>query len=435
MIHNNLSLVGLFNLKPSLIAAHAQHDLAMSVKRFIEADAGMEAELSVTRANTLAVSYGTVATPYKPYLVTEGVAVIPVHGVLINSFGDCYGYITGYNFIRRMTDLAEADEDVLAIGYDCSSPGGMVQGCFETVDLIASCSKPTAAFVDSQATSACYAIASACDHIYVTESAMVGSVGVVQTHLDYSKYLQDEGIAVTLNYRGDRKVDGNPYGPLEGDALAAQNAELDKWYDRFTDSVAANRKMDKKAVVDTQAGVFYGQESVTIGFSDSVVTLRDGFNQFVSGLNKSEGGGLMGEAVTPVVASVTTPAATTTVASTDAVANERQRIAGILGCAESASNPALASHFALSTSMSIEDAQAALVAASKDKPAAQASAAPAAAQPAGAPAANSAFAAAMATGNPNIGADANDADTSSTGTEMTTAQRVIQSQKLARGGK
>ena len=143
----------------------------------------------------------------------------------------------------------------------------------------------------------------------------------------------------------------------------------------------------------------------------------------------------MGEAVTPVVASVTTPAATTPVASTDAVANERQRIAGILGCAESASNPALASHFALSTSMSIEDAQAALVAASKDKPAAQASAAPAAAQPAGAPAANSAFAAAMATGNPNIGADANDADTSSTGTEMTTAQRVIQSQKLARGGK
>ncbi len=432
----NLNILTAFNQRPAALLGSASVELMMTMQKFVKADHGQEVKSLPQRMGMLAATYGGSVVERKPYVMVEGVAVIPVHGVLINSFGDTYGYVTGYNYIRRMADIAEADDDVVGVAFDCASPGGMVQGCFETTDIIANMSKPTAAFVDSMAASACYAIAAACDKIYATESAILGSVGVLRVHMDYSKYMEEMGINVTLHYRGDHKVDGNPYEPLSDSAKANWDADLDKSYSRFTEFVAENRKMDKKAVVETQAAVYSGQESVRIGFSDAVVSIKDGFSDFLSGLNNPNSLGSKAmldqnanantAGAGAAAAQPTTPVVDAAATAQAAVTAERERISAIMGCDEAKDRNTLATHLALNTSMSVADAKATLAVAASEKAQPAAPAAPSAA-------ANNAFTAAMASGNPEIGADSAEASNSSSGESV--AQRILNAQKLIHGSK
>ena len=75
-----------------------------------------------------------------------------------------------------------ADPLVRGVILDVDSPGGEVGGLFDLVARIAalkaSFGKPLWAVANEDALSAAYAIASAADRIYVTQTGEVGSVGV-----------------------------------------------------------------------------------------------------------------------------------------------------------------------------------------------------------------------------------------------------------------
>ena len=93
-------------------------------------------------------------------------------------------------------------------------------------------------------------------------------------------------------------------------------------------------------------------------------------------------------------ASTTTPApaAATPAAATPSASDEKQRIKGIQGCDEAKGREGLASHLAFETAMSPGEAKTLLAASPK-----------AAAE--GSDKAENPFTAAMANGNPNVGAD------------------------------
>lgn len=58
-------------------------------------------------------------------------------------------------------------------------------------------SKPIVAVANGMAASAAYAIASGAGQIAVPPTGLVGSIGVIALHLDFSKFLEEEGIART----------------------------------------------------------------------------------------------------------------------------------------------------------------------------------------------------------------------------------------------
>ncbi|HCR6545409.1 TPA: S49 family peptidase, partial [Shigella flexneri] len=123
----------------------------------------------------------------KPFAFSNGLAIIPIHGTLINRYGGYYyGYVTGYNFIRSQRNAALADPDVEAIIYDVNSNGGEAAGCFELSQEMFDTrgEKPSLAVVDSNCYSAAYALASAADKIVVTPSGGAGSIGVIALHID-----------------------------------------------------------------------------------------------------------------------------------------------------------------------------------------------------------------------------------------------------------
>jgi signal peptide peptidase SppA len=360
--------------------------------------AALLAAADVAKPAAVAAAHEQFLAGAKPYSMVNGVAMVPVTGVLLNRFPYAMSFATGYNAIHGMLSAALSDSDVKAIALDVNSNGGMVQGCFELVDFIYAAreQKPIYALVDANAHSAAYAIASAATKIIATRSASVGSIGVVAMHVDYSKALEKDGVKVTFVFAGDHKVDANPYEPLSKSVKAELQAEIDASYEDFVGLVARNRGIDAAAVRATEARTYGSAEALTLGLIDAVASPVDALSAVIGELRSSVSTTRRSvsmeksEGASPQAVTEADVKAAAAAASATARADERARISAILSSDEAKERDTLARHLAFTTDMAADAAKGILAAA------------PAAAKAAVAPA----FAAAMATGNPEVGADA-----------------------------
>ena len=91
---------------------------------------------------------------------------------------------------------------------------------------------------------AAYAIASAASRVYVTQTAGVGSIGVIAMHVDQSARDAQEGYRYTAITAGDQKNDFSPHQPLDKEASVRLQAEVDRLYSIFVDHVAVMRNLE-----------------------------------------------------------------------------------------------------------------------------------------------------------------------------------------------
>lgn len=207
------------------------------------------------------------------------IGVINVSGALVNRPmpGPSGAGPMSYAALRGTFDELIEDDRVGTIILRLDSPGGMAAGCFDLVDHIyaARGSKPIYALVDDNAYSACYALATACDEIWLSRTGGVGSVGVVAYHYDWSAADERMGLRATPIYAGSRKVDLSPHMPLSDEARASAQANIDALYGMFVDTVARNLGVDAEAVRATEAACFQGQAAVDAGFATRLGTWHD----------------------------------------------------------------------------------------------------------------------------------------------------------------
>ena len=303
--------------------------------------------------------------PYRMY--DKGIAVIPIHGYLAHRVDSHVpNTYTGYNYISNMVNAAAEDPEVHSIVLDVNSPGGMVNGAFETADVIRAArdKKPVTAIVDSSAYSAAYLLSSASTSIHAPKSGGVGSVGVVTMHVDMSQMLENDGIKVTMLYAGKYKVDGNPYEKLSEGARSRIETRLSQSYNLFVNTVAENRGIDPDVIIGTEAGIFQGEDAKTHHLIDAVNSPSVAFAVVAGELDNLKGGIQMSveqvEATTPEVAPVDVESA-----KSEARSAEQSRIKGILTCDEAEGRNDLANHIAFNTDMNVEDAQKLLSASPK----------------------------------------------------------------------
>lgn len=215
-----------------------------------------------------------------------GLLVIPVYGVLVAREANLNlcATQTSYESIRNQINAALADPRVDEIVLELDSPGGAVTGCFELVaDIVAAKAiKPIHAIVHFSAFSAAYAIASACSSITLSDSAGVGSVGVIMKHADFSQQLAAEGIKVTTFFRGARKNDMAADAPLTDEVVAVVDTRMDVYYTKFVDTVAANRGLSVEAVRATEAGLFYGSDAIKAGLADRLESQQAAINRIAA---------------------------------------------------------------------------------------------------------------------------------------------------------
>ncbi len=179
--------------------------------------------------------------------------------------------------IQSQLRQALADDSVKAIVMNFDTPGGTVTGLTELAGEIraARAMKPIVAHTGSMALSAGYWLASSASEVIATQSAMVGSIGVITAHADVSQQLANEGVKVTIFSAGKHKAAGSPYSPLSDEASADIQSRVDAMYGMFTADVAAGRGTTQDAVQNGygEARAVFSAEGRKAGMVDRIATM------------------------------------------------------------------------------------------------------------------------------------------------------------------
>lgn len=222
----------------------------------------------------------TGAVTGHPYRIVGKTAIISVVGSLVNrgAYLGAYSGVTSYEGIQFQLKQARNASQVANVVLDISSPGGEALGAFETGSMVRELAavKPVTAFVNGMAASAAYAIAAGASEIVISETSVVGSIGVVLLHADFSKYLEAEGVKPTLIFAGAHKVDGNPYEPLTDAVRSDLQDEVNGLYQAFLNSVAVGRgeRLTADMARATEARTLMGKAAIKAGLADRIGTFE-----------------------------------------------------------------------------------------------------------------------------------------------------------------
>jgi len=201
------------------------------------------------------------------------IAIIPVVGGIYR-YANMFTEICGDTSTQVLAeDLTAAVENpaISHIVLNIDSPGGQAAGISELSQLIVEAKKikPVIGYVDDLAASAGYWIASACDHIAASKTAMVGSIGAV-----YAFSLYDDGSekieivsSVSPKKRPDVKTE-------EG------RSQIQAWADRlgeiFVEDVAENRGVTVEEVLNNfgQGDLLIGHDALSARMVDEITTFE-----------------------------------------------------------------------------------------------------------------------------------------------------------------
>lgn len=160
----------------------------------------------------------------------------------------------------------------VVLKVDCR--GGLLSGCFEASRAIrARCQaagKRLVAYVEGCAASGGYAMACAAEHVAAAETALLGSIGVLEPRADTSAADLAMGLRNVFVVSGARKADGHPQKRITDDELAAAQTRVDSLAAVFFTLVAEQRGTTVDAVRALEADCFHGADAIRVGLADSI---------------------------------------------------------------------------------------------------------------------------------------------------------------------
>lgn len=205
--------------------------------------------------------------------ISGAVAAIQIGGVLTKK-PDIMAYYFGggnttYPDITAGINAALADASVTQINLMIDSPGGSIDGLFDTIAALqnAKGKKPIHAIVDGLAASAAYSIAAQADKITAKNyGARVGSIGVVA-----SMYVSPYSVDLTSSEAPKKRPDVRT---AEGRAMVIE--ELDALHALFAESIASGRGVTVERVNADfgRGGMFLADEAKKRNMIDAVAEPR-----------------------------------------------------------------------------------------------------------------------------------------------------------------
>lgn len=218
----------------------------------------------------------------KPYQVIDGVAVLPLIGVMAkraNLLMAISGGVSTEIFANELKQTL-SDPNVAAIVINGDTPGGTVDGTPELAAKILAAReiKPVITWSDGVLASAGVWAGSAASKVYISSDVVtVGSIGVVAAHTDVSAREAAAGYKVTEITAGKYKRIASSHAPLSESGRAAIQEQVDDIYSVFVDQVAAQRGMTVDDVLARAADgrVFIGKKAIAAGLVDGIMTFDE----------------------------------------------------------------------------------------------------------------------------------------------------------------
>ena len=207
--------------------------------------------------------------------IRDGVAIVPIRGPL-SRYGMGWFSRSTYETLAKDFNAAVNDPSVHAIVLNVDSPGGEVNGTAEMADMIyaARGQKTIVAYIGGYGASAAYWLSSAADKIVMDSTAMAGSIGVLTTYTDWSKYDEKLGLKeyTIVSSQSPYKADT----PVTDGGMKRIQTMIDNLAGVFVSRVAQFRGVDESVVLKNygRGDVLVGQFAVDAGLADEIGSLE-----------------------------------------------------------------------------------------------------------------------------------------------------------------
>lgn len=179
------------------------------------------------------------------------------------------------NIVSALRSAFE-DEKTEGVILRINSPGGTpVQAGYIYDEILRLREKypetPLYAVVSDMAASGGYYVASAADQIYVSNSSIVGSIGVRMDSFGVVDAMEKLGIESRTLTAGKNKALLDPFTPVNEEAMKHLQAMIDDIHLQFIDAVKKGRGDRLKEFDDLFSGLIWtGQEAVEFGLVDNI---------------------------------------------------------------------------------------------------------------------------------------------------------------------
>jgi len=224
------------------------------------------------RAGLRALRFGWMSA-VQDMAIDRGVGVVQISGPLIHG-----SWLRDYSDIRSAIDELAANAAVHAILLEIDSPGGDVHAeLFQLAARIREvrAEKPVYALADGQATSAAYVIASQASRVYAANAntTIVGSLGVIAVHVDWSGYNERQGLEFVEIVTGRHKNELSPDRPLSREGRSTLERLVEGAFVELIASVTAGRGgLTDESIRAQQAAIYLAGEGVEAGLVDDIAT-------------------------------------------------------------------------------------------------------------------------------------------------------------------
>jgi ClpP class serine protease len=230
--------------------------------------------------------------------VRNDVAIIPITGPIFPR-ANIMTQISGATSIQLLAqdfNAALSDKAIKAILFNIDSPGGEVTGVSEFAAMVykARGVKSIVAYGYGNVASAAYWIASAADRIVISDTAKLGSIGVITAIQDNRIKDHQEGtkkIEIVSSISPNKSFD-----PGSNNSIAQVQSIIDNLAGVMVQSIATYRGTDPETVIQDfgKGGVLVGALAYGAGLADQIGSFEDILSQLSqTNSTKPKTGGVM----------------------------------------------------------------------------------------------------------------------------------------------
>lgn len=200
----------------------------------------------------------------------EHTALVNLEGIIAPAGG-----VEADKIVEGLRD-AFSDKHTKAVVLRINSPGGSpVQSSYIQKEIARLREKhediPLYAVVADVCASGGYYVASAADQIYVNESSLVGSIGVLMNGFGFTEAMQDFGVERRLLTAGEHKGMLDPFSPMSEFDKAHAKEMLDELHKNFIEVVKQGRGDRLSDDPELFSGLYWsGRRAIELGLADEI---------------------------------------------------------------------------------------------------------------------------------------------------------------------
>lgn len=191
--------------------------------------------------------------------------------------------------VVEQIEQADGDGNSEALLLRLNTPGGEIVPSDDIRNAAVDFDGPTVAYATDTCASGGYWIASGCDELLARDTSLVGSIGVIGSRINASRFAEELGLSYERFAAGEYKDAGVPLREIDDHEREYLQGIVDDFYQHFVERVARGRDVPPGDIRETEARVYIGERAADLGLVDALGTREDALDRIEDRLDRPVG--------------------------------------------------------------------------------------------------------------------------------------------------